>query len=203
VTFVKFCGMMREQDVETACALGVQAVGFVLWSGSPRGIDLDRLASLARLVPAGVLPVGVFVRPQAREIAAAVEAGIRVAQLHGVTAEEFAASAATLERWLASPLGAHESAAPPEVTVLLDAHDPERHGGTGRTIDWTAAARVASRRRILLAGGLTPANVARAVRQVRPFGVDVASGVEEVPGVKSPQAMAAFLTAVRDEDRKS
>jgi phosphoribosylanthranilate isomerase len=85
--------------------------------------------------------------------------------------------------------------------VLLDAHDRVRHGGTGRSIDWTKAAAVARRRRTILAGGLTPANVAQAVRTVRPYGVDVASGVEVHPGVKDYEAMQAFVQAVRSVTR--
>ena len=84
--------------------------------------------------------------------------------------------------------------------IVLDAHDPVRHGGTGRTIDWQRAARVAATRRVLLAGGLTAANVGEAIRTVRPYGVDVASGIEQQPGIKDAQAMQAFVTAVRTAD---
>ena len=88
----------------------------------------------------------------------------------------------------------------PHTLIVLDAHDPVRHGGTGRTINWTRAAQVAAARRILLAGGLNPANVGEAIRQVRPFGVDVASGIEQRPGIKDAQAMQAFVTAVREAE---
>jgi phosphoribosylanthranilate isomerase len=84
-----------------------------------------------------------------------------------------------------------------DVPVLLDAHDPVQYGGTGRPIDWTRAADVAARRRVILAGGLTPSNVGHAIRTVRPYGVDVASGVERQPGVKDRDAMRAFVAAVR------
>jgi phosphoribosylanthranilate isomerase len=86
------------------------------------------------------------------------------------------------------------------IPIVLDAHDPVRHGGTGRTIDWNRAARIAAARRVLLAGGLTPANVAAAIRQVRPYGVDVASGIEDRPGIKDPELMRAFVRAVRQAD---
>ena len=87
---------------------------------------------------------------------------------------------------------------PEGTTLLLDAHDPVQRGGTGRTIDWTAAAAIASRRRVLLAGGLTPENVAEAIAQVRPFGVDVSSGVERAPGIKDHQRLRALFEAVHD-----
>ena len=85
---------------------------------------------------------------------------------------------------------------PPEITVLLDAHDPLQKGGTGRPIDWTVAATVAARRRVFLSGGLTPANVAKAVETVRPYAVDVASGVEASPGVKDEGRLRAFFEGV-------
>jgi phosphoribosylanthranilate isomerase len=85
---------------------------------------------------------------------------------------------------------------PARVGVLLDAHDPERHGGTGKTIDWTRAAPAARRRRVLLAGGLCPENVRAAVDAVRPFGIDVSSGVEASPGVKDHDRMRALFAAV-------
>ena len=82
-------------------------------------------------------------------------------------------------------------------TVLLDAHDPVRHGGTGRTVDWTRARAIAAKRRIVLAGGLTPENVGDAIRTVKPYAVDVASGVETEPGIKDPLKLRAFIDAVR------
>ena len=201
MTFIKFCGMTREQDVATAIELGVNAVGFVLWPGSPRHVDLERARALVGLLPPTVMPVGVFVRPTHDEIAAAIAAGIRVSQVHGTSENGFGEEDGEL--WIAASLTADGIA--PDVgqdyTVLLDTGDPERFGGTGRTIDWSGAARVAAIRRVLLAGGLTPANVRDAIRQVRPYGVDVASGIEKHPGVKDPDAMRAFVAAVREADR--
>ena len=199
MTYVKFCGMREQRDVDVACELGVQAMGFVLWPRSPRFVDLARVAAIVRSLPDSVTPVGVFVRPTEDEIDAARDAGIRVAQLHGVDTVQ-AAPPAALERWLATSVDADLSAYG-EGTVLLDAADPERHGGTGRTIDWQKAAAMAQTRRVLLAGGLTTANVADAIRVVRPFGVDVASGIEQRPGVKDAHAMRTFVAAVRKADQ--
>jgi phosphoribosylanthranilate isomerase len=197
MTFLKFCGMTRPQDVEIAIGLGVDAIGIVLWSGSPRHVAIETAAKLISMLPPTVTPVGVFVRPSREEVVDAVErTGIRVAQLHGMGHARL--EDVPCERWFAiSPpvngtlLIAHEH------RILLDAHDPVKVGGTGRTIDWHDAARIAATRSIILAGGLTAANVADAIRTVRPFGVDVASGIETSAGVKNEAAMRAFAAVVR------
>jgi phosphoribosylanthranilate isomerase len=200
VTHIKFCGMTREQDVTEAAILGVDALGFVLWAGSPRAIAADRLRALVALVPSNVVAVGVFVRPTADDLQRAFDAGIAVAQLHG-TAD--APGVATSDVWIAASLATDGicPAVSNDYMVLLDAHDPERHGGTGRTIDWSRAARVAAARPVMLAGGLTAANVADAIRLVRPYGVDVASGIEDAPGIKNARAMRDFVAAVRQAEQ--
>jgi phosphoribosylanthranilate isomerase len=197
MTFVKFCGMTREEDVDAAVELGVDAVGFVLWPESPRAVPRGTLRTLAGRVPATVLPVGVFVRPSQAEIEQACEQGMRAVQIHGMTAAPLWPIPAVL--WMAASLSgdAVSPDVPDEVLLVLDAHDPKRHGGTGRTIDWQRAGVVAARRRLLLAGGLTPANVEEAIRVVRPYGVDVASGIESRPGVKDRSAMSEFIRRVR------
>ena len=200
---IKICGITRLEDAQFAVACGANALGFVFWPDSPRSIDPARARAIAAVLPPFVTPVGVFVNQPAEyvnEVAAAV--GLGVVQLHGDESIEFAASlrrpvlkamalnAMTLnhaiDRW------------PAGMMVLLDAHDPVRRGGTGRTIDWTAAASVAARRPIVLAGGLTPDNVAGAIEQVRPFGIDVSSGVEAAPGVKDHGRLRQLFDAIRD-----
>jgi len=197
MTFIKLCGMTRPEDVALAAELGADAVGFVLWPGSPRAVAPARLAALVGALPASTMAVGVFVTPSAGDIDRAVAAGIRVAQVHGAID---ARGASSVTVWVARSLDTGVSDLPVATTVVLDAHDPERHGGTGRTIDWSRAAQIAAGRRVVLAGGLTPANVTDAIRRVRPFGVDVASGIEDRPGVKNAQAMTAFVAAVREAD---
>lgn len=204
MTHVKFCGMTKVDDVALAGELGAYAAGFVFWPNSPRHVDVLTAARLIAQLPDAVIPVGVFVRPTRDEIVRAVEiAGIRIAQLHGAT-DLAPYCDGSWHLWAAASLDADELAPPVAsgVTVLLDAHDPERIGGTGQVIDWEAAARIAARRRVLLAGGLTPANVGEAIERVRPYGVDVSSGIEERPGVKNLSAMRAFMTAVREADRR-
>jgi len=202
---VKICGMTRLPDALHAVEHGANALGFVFWRQSPRFINSERAAAIIGALPAGVSAVGVFVNETVDVInRVAAETGISVIQLHG---DEPAAYADALE-WpvvratTVEQLEEASSTWPPGTTFLMDAADPVRRGGTGRTIDWQQAASAARVQRIVLAGGLTPDNVAEAVAAVRPFGVDVSSGVEDAPGVKNQDKVARFLVSarsVRDE----
>ena len=197
MTVFKICGITREADAGLAASLGASALGFVLWPGSPRHVPLARVRMIVAGLPPFVTPVGVFVDPTADEIAGAASAGIRLAQVHGTLP-----ASSELPVLRAVHLGGNEDGLDIEVgpmdAVLLDAHDPVRHGGTGRTVDFTRAAAVAARRRVVLAGGLTPANVRDAISVVRPYAVDVASGVEASPGIKDPAKLRAFAEAVKE-----
>lgn len=196
MTPFKICGITREADAGLAVSLGASALGFVLWPGSPRHVPLARVRAIAATMPPFVTPVGVFVDPTPAEIADAASAGIRLAQVHGTVP---AVSALPVLR--AVHLGDSEEGLDADVgagePVLLDAHDPVLHGGSGRTVDFARAAAVAARRVVVLAGGLTPANVADAIRTVRPYAVDVASGVESAPGLKDHDKLRAFAKAVK------
>ena len=197
MTMIKFCGLTREEDVDVAGELGVDAVGFVLWPNSPRALTIDAAAALVRKLPASITPVGVFVRPTAKEIEDAVNgAGIRVAQAHGVE-DATPLLDAPCDVWAAISLTGSTLAIPADMTILLDAQDDEQFGGTGRTIDWHAARKIAAIRRVMLAGGLTPQNVGKAIEVARPYGVDVSSGIEERPGVKNAKLMRDFVDSVR------
>jgi len=193
--FVKVCGITRLEDAIAAVDAGASAIGFVFWPGSPRFVDPYRARTIAARLPPFVTPVGLFVnQPLAylNGVAALVRLG--AVQLHGDETPEFAAGvAAPVIRAL--PVEA-ASVWPADTTLLLDAHDPVKRGGTGRTIDWSAAADLAATRRVLLAGGLTPDNVADAIARVRPFGIDVSSGVEHAPGIKDHQRIRALFEAV-------
>jgi phosphoribosylanthranilate isomerase len=195
--FVKICGITRLDDAEAAVQAGANAIGFVFWPKSPRFIDPYRARAIAARLPPFVTPVGLFVN-QPADYVNAVASLVRLGavQLHGDETPEVAA-------WIVAPviraLPIEKADAWPEgTTLLLDAHDPVQRGGTGRPIDWTAAAAIASRRRVLLAGGLTPENVGEAIARVRPFGIDVSSGVERVPGVKDHRRLRALFEAVHD-----
>jgi phosphoribosylanthranilate isomerase len=204
MTRIKICGITRAEDALLAAELGAYAVGFVFWPGSHRYIDPRAARAIVHALPASVLTVGVFVDQPAGHVRfVADEAGLTSVQLHGGESVRFAQQ---LGRPVlkAVPIGGDfvpESVdgIPAEITVLLDAFDPVRHGGTGRTIDWSVAAAVSARRPIVLAGGLTGANVTDAVRQVRPFAVDVSSGVESAPGVKDHARLRDFFEAVRHD----
>jgi len=192
---VKICGITRPEDAEAAVAAGANALGFVFWPGSPRFVDPYRAREIVRALPPFVTPVGLFVN-QPRDYVSGVASLVRLGavQLHGDETPEFAASIA----WpLIKALSVDRASAwPAETTLLLDAHDPVKRGGTGQTIDWPAAAAIATTRRVLLAGGLTAENVAAAVARVRPLGIDVSSGVERSPGVKDHNRIKALFEAL-------
>jgi phosphoribosylanthranilate isomerase len=200
---VKVCGITQAADAAEAVALGAAAIGFVFWPRSPRYIEPGRAGDIVATLPSGVLAVGVFVDAAPDAVARIVEAaGLGAVQLHGdEDAARYVGSAPRIVKAVAVrdgiDLSAVVDAVPPAVTVLLDAHDPVRRGGTGRTIDWAAAAAVASSRPVILSGGLHAGNVSAAVEAVRPHAVDVSSGVERAPGVKDPARLRAFFEALR------
>lgn len=200
-TRIKVCGICRAEDAACAIDLGASAIGFIFWPGSPRSIEPARARDIAAHLPPHVTAVGVFVDQPVEyveELAAYVPLG--AVQLHG--GESFEAFARVTQPLIkAIPVSevfdpSTIEQLPPSVTVLLDAHDPIRRGGTGRTIDWTIAAAVANRRTTILSGGLTAANVAEAIARVRPHMIDVSSGVESAPGYKDPGKLKAFFAAV-------
>ena len=195
VRIVKICGITRLEDAQAAVAAGANALGFVFWPKSPRHIDPYRARRIVAALPPFVTPVGVFVdQPAAYVNGVSSLVRLGAVQLHGA---EDAAYAKTIARPVVKAIsdGAWE-AWPANVLVLLDVHDPIRKGGTGKTIDWTAAAEVAKCRDVLLAGGLTPENVAEAIARVQPYGIDVSSGVETEPGIKDHVRLKALFEAV-------
>src|SRR5712691_8866307 len=175
---VKICGITRADDAEAAVEAGAGAIGFVFWPESPRFIDPYRARSIASTLPPFVTAVGVFVN-QPLQYVNAVASLLRLGavQLHGDETPEYAAA-------VSSPV------------IKAVSFGPVKRGGTGRTIDWTGASALAAQRKILLAGGLTPDNVMEAIAQVRPFGIDVSSGVERTPGVKDHPRMRALFEAL-------
>lgn len=200
--FVKICGITRAQDAELASGLGASALGFVFWPDSPRYIRAEEAKAIAASVPANVLKVGVFVDQPAEEVARIMdEVGLDVAQLHGHESPEFCRG---LHRRIFKAVGLTDNGSvnvadfDPEVVLLVDAHDPSKFGGTGRTVNWESARDIAATRPTILAGGLKAANVKLAVRSVRPYGIDVSSGVESTPGIKDPHRLRAFFEALHD-----
>lgn len=198
--FAKVCGITRVEDARHAVEAGATALGFVFWQQSPRQVTPDAVRAILDAMPGPVIGVGVFVNEPLDALRRAVEAsGVAMAQLHGDETPDVAdAAGVPVLRAVGLEAVATEVTRWPDDTVwLLDAHDPVRRGGTGRRIDWAAAAAVARDRRVVLAGGLTPENVAEAIATVRPIGVDVSSGVEVSPGVKDPERVTRFLANAR------
>jgi phosphoribosylanthranilate isomerase len=198
--FAKICGITRVEDAHHAVEHGATALGFVFWPQSSRAVTTEQARAIVDTLPEPIAAIGVFVNASVddiRRIAAA--ARLSGVQLHGDEPP-------TMARELTGPLFRSVTLTdaetvirewPDSATLLLDAADRVRRGGTGVTVDWTRAGAIARARRTVLAGGLTPANVAEAVAIVRPFGVDVSSGVESAPGIKDPDKVAAFLAAVK------
>jgi len=196
---VKICGITRTEDAQAAVALGANALGFVFWPGSPRFIDPFRARALATSLPPFVTTVGVFVNQPAEHVnGVASLVGLAAVQLHG---DEDAAFASAIRRPVmkAIALGTDDVRVdgwPRQYTLLLDVHDPGLRGGTGRTVDWTRAASIAATRRVFLAGGLTPENVVDAMAAVKPFGIDISSGVEDRPGIKNHERLKALFEGI-------
>lgn len=195
--FVKVCGLRLEQDVDTAVEAGADAIGFV-FAESPRRVDADTAARLARRVPEDVLTVGVFRNQAVDEVRRlAGLAGVRGIQLHGDEgAEDYAAlrrEGVTLIRATSCRESSPRYGEFGEDLLLLDAPVP----GSGATWDWTVKDFAGAGDRWILAGGLSPQNVGEAVRSARPWGVDVSSGVESSRGVKDPALITAFVEAAR------
>jgi phosphoribosylanthranilate isomerase len=198
---IKICGVTRLEDALLASRLGADALGFNFWPGSKRHVSAAAARQIIARLPPFVTPVGVFVnQPEGEMRAIAAETGIQVFQLHGdeppglcsrlplpVVKAVPVDQVSTLSKLLSYEVQA----------FLLDT--PSRgYGGTGRPFDWSLAEGVSEAAPVILAGGLTPENVADAVRAVRPWAVDVASGVESSPGVKDADRMLRFVTAVRE-----
>ena len=196
---VKICGLTRLEYAEAAAAFGASYVGFVLWPDSPRAVTLDRVRKIVAKLPSTVTPVGVFVNPSRDEVNQAATVGIKVAQIHG-DATPGGLRGIEVIRAVHLAVGARDEIEPyvEERKILLDAHDPMRHGGTGRTIDWSRAKIVAQKRQLFLAGGLTPDNVRKAIAEVQPYAVDVSSGVESSPGVKDHELLRRFIAAAKE-----
>jgi phosphoribosylanthranilate isomerase len=198
---VKICGMTRAGDAALAVQMGADAVGFVFWPESPRAVTPDVARAIAATVPPLVARVGVFVNAPAREVTEIVRSvGLDAVQLHGdEPVDAYASVPARIIKAVVLESAAdveRAAALPAHVTPLVDAADRIRRGGTGSLADWSYAAELAGRRLVMLAGGLTAENVAEAVRVVRPWAVDVSSGVETTPGVKSAERLAQFFAAV-------
>jgi phosphoribosylanthranilate isomerase len=208
---VKICGVCNRKDAEAAVALGADALGFNLFAGSRRCIDLDREASWIAALPPFVTRVAVLVNaPLEEALRVSAHPAIDMVQFHGNEDTSYCAEFARRGRPFIKALRLQSAEVLKEAMrfstncILLDAHVPGAFGGTGAAVDLDLAAAFARQHpklTVILAGGLTPANVGKAVRHVRPFAVDVASGVELEPRRKDLALMQSFIEAVGGGER--
>ncbi|MGZ3184266.1 MAG: phosphoribosylanthranilate isomerase [Telluria sp.] len=214
-TRIKICGLTREQDVRAAVDAGADAIGLVFYPKSPRYVTPARAAELLRGLPPFVTATGLFVNAAAEEVAEIVRtAPVGLLQFHGdETAEQCAAAAEAAQRpfvrafrvrpdTLAPELleyeAAYRAASPWFSGLLLDTW-VDAYGGAGKVFDWSLIPNVLAPR-VVLSGGLSVQNATGAVERVRPFAVDISSGVEEAKGIKDARLIAAFVAAVRAAD---
>lgn len=204
---IKICGITNPEDAFLAADLGARALGFIFFPKSPRAIKPEAARDIIKNLPPFVLSVGVFVDEEAgvvRELAATV--GLDWIQLHGRETPEYCRA---LKRRVIKGFrvqGPNSLADLPKYreavqAFLLDTYRPGTPGGTGATFDWEVARQAREYGPIILAGGLTPANVGQAIQTAQPAGVDVASGVEAAPGKKDPERLKAFFEAVRGPEK--
>lgn len=198
--FIKVCGITRLTDALQAVEQGATALGFVFWPRSPRAVSIERAAEIIAGLSSHMTTVGVFVNEPIDAIRAiADKTGISAVQLHGDEPPAYADALPlpVIRAVNASQIDDACAAWSEETTLLVDNVDPVRRGGTGVAVDWSDVAAVTPRRRIVLAGGLSPQNVSDAIRVARPYGVDVSSGVEASPGVKDFDKVARFVANAR------
>lgn len=215
-TRIKFCGLTREADVDAAVALGVDALGFVFWPGSPRVVSIARARALVERVPATVATVGLFVDAARADVDAVLAAvPLSYLQFHGdeprADCAGFGVPYVKAARVAgATDLLAFEAAYPDAAALLLDAPSAG-YGGSGKVFDWSLVPSVlrdtrtapAGGRRVVLSGGLNAANVADAIARIAPATVDTSSGIEVAKGIKDADRMRDFVAAVRAADRRS
>ena len=199
---VKICGITNLADAQAAAEAGADALGFVFYEKSPRFVSMKTAAEISRALPPFIIRVGVFVNPTKELVLKAIaECGLSLLQFHGDEPPEFCAQFGLMSMKAFRIRDAGSLKELPKYKTdawLLDAYSSDTLGGTGEVFNWDLAVEAQkSGRPIFLAGGLTPENVADAVRKVRPFGVDVSSGVESSPGKKDHAKVRAFINAAK------
>ena len=208
---VKICGVTNWADAKLAVDLGADALGFNFHPPSPRAVTPAQAWQIIRRLPPMVTAVGVFVNWPAQAVAALARAlHLGAVQLHGDESprevRELAGAFRVIKAFPAPPgfrLAALAPYARASAALLLDGFKGGLYGGTGRTADWDLARRAQKYGRVILAGGIRPANVAQAIAQARPYAVDVASGVESRPGKKDPRALRELMREVEAANRKA
>ena len=198
---IKICGITNLEDALVAVEAGADALGFVFFQGSSRYISPEHAAAIICRLPPFVQTVGLFVNEKSAIVnAIADQCGVDIVQLHGEESPEYcqAINRRIIKAFRVKDAASLDTMADYRVAGwLLDAWSPVAHGGTGTTFNWDIAAHAAASRPIILAGGLTPENVAEAAVTVRPYAVDVSSGVESEPRKKSAGLINQFISAIR------
>jgi len=204
---IKICGLTNADDAQAAIEAGADFVGFVIYTQSPRGVEASALPGILDRLSGTFRVVAVVVNPSPEAVARLVaDSPIHAVQFHGD--EDAAAAAGCACRvwrsvsyrdadWVPNPARWTQAE-----RFVVDAAAPGRYGGTGQRADWAMARALAAERTVMLAGGLTPETVADAIREVRPAGVDVVSGVESRPGRKDRDAVRRFIAAARSAEER-
>lgn len=219
MTWVKICGMTNLEDALVAVDAGADAVGFVFYEKSPRCVSVETARQIVEKLPSKTEKVGVFVNESPEQVSAlADEVGLTAVQFHGDEYRSpdrysvggkifFSLPVVDILRDLRGQIGSFEIPRLPKASgILLDSGTKDQRGGTGKTFAWGEARGfvlgLTKHYPVVIAGGLTPLNAGWAAEFLRPWGVDVSSGVEARPGKKDPEKVRAFVKAVRDMDRK-
>ena len=194
---VKICGITNLADAQTAVLYGADALGFIFYQKSPRGVTVQTVKEIIRALPPFVVTVGVFVNEMVKTIRETVDqCRLSLAQLHGDETPEFCGelNMRVIKALRVSGPEELKRIQDYEVSgILLDSYHPDYYGGTGAAIDWQILKSFSKEKIIILSGGLTPENVRQAIQTVSPYGVDVSSGVEEKPGKKDPEKVKLFI----------
>ncbi len=203
MSWIKICGITNLEDGLKAASLGVDALGFI-FAPSLRRVEPDLAKKIIQVLPTLPLKVGVFVDEDTEEVQRVAEyCGLDVLQLHGKESQKYCSKFSCP---IIKAIRIHhveslkEMEAYPNATILLDSYSPHQAGGTGNPFSWDIAFKAKEKRDFILSGGLTPLNVGEAIKKVRPWGVDVCSGVEAFPGKKDLLKMESFLKEVRKAD---
>lgn len=205
-TRIKICGITRQEDGLLAAQLGANAIGLVFYHKSPRCITLETAKTIVKTLPAFITVVGLFVDPTPDEVAQVLaEIDLNNLQFHGHERNEFCASFGkpyikSLHVQSGVDITPQIQAYPAACAILLDTYHAQQPGGTGVVFDWNLIPKEIEKP-LILAGGLNAANVAQAIHQVRPYAVDISSGVELSPGIKDPKKLMTFFNEVRNADQ--
>ena len=202
---IKVCGLTRSEDVVTAVAAGVDAIGFV-FTASPRRVSAEKARELSGFIPEGVLRIGLFLNQERAEIATVVDTvELDILQFHGNETEKQCSGfglpylkAVSMQDSRSLEQAGHDY--PGATGLLLDSHVAGKPGGSGKVFDWSLTA--PGSKPLWLAGGLNAENIGRAIEHVRPYAVDVSSGVESSPGIKDAARIDAFVRAVRCKEQE-